>query len=402
MLIGAAVSPPAGRRRPSRAASSAARTRSSSSTRTRAAWKPRVVLRRRGGGVSRGDGGLGRRRAAHPRRLPAQLRLRGPGDPREVAGVADELAAGRARRSARTPSCCIPARRSRARWRRRSRARARSSPRRSRESEGCPLHLENTAGTGGTLGRSFAELATLDRARRRRRAARRVPGLLPPARVGLRHPHGRVASTRCSTSARRASASSGSARCTSTTRRRRSAPTATATRTSARARSAPDGCAVFLSDPRFDGLPCVLETPGPNHSGPDARGDRAGARRCASAAWLRGARRAARGTRRARRRALREPPRAGYAGAHGRTFERPTTFRAAPASRSGSGSSCWPCPSSRSGCGSRCPTRRSPSRCSRSPCSPRSSSASAPCCSSRQASEPPGEHPITPPSVERS
>src|SRR5947199_8749338 len=27
------------------------------------------------------------------------------------------------------------------------------------ESDGCPLHLEHTAGTGGTLGRSFAELA---------------------------------------------------------------------------------------------------------------------------------------------------------------------------------------------------------------------------------------------------
>jgi deoxyribonuclease-4 len=30
-----------------------------------------------------------------------------------------------------------------------------------RESEGCPLHLENTAGAGGTLGRSFDELAAL-------------------------------------------------------------------------------------------------------------------------------------------------------------------------------------------------------------------------------------------------
>jgi len=29
------------------------------------------------------------------------------------------------------------------------------------ESEGCPLHLENTAGAGGTLGRSFEELAAL-------------------------------------------------------------------------------------------------------------------------------------------------------------------------------------------------------------------------------------------------
>ena len=29
------------------------------------------------------------------------------------------------------------------------------------ESDGCPLHLENTAGAGGTLGRSFHELAAL-------------------------------------------------------------------------------------------------------------------------------------------------------------------------------------------------------------------------------------------------
>src|SRR3989440_5778106 len=29
------------------------------------------------------------------------------------------------------------------------------------DSEGCPLHLEDTAGSGGTLGRSFSELAAL-------------------------------------------------------------------------------------------------------------------------------------------------------------------------------------------------------------------------------------------------
>ena len=29
------------------------------------------------------------------------------------------------------------------------------------DSEGCQLHLENTAGAGGTLGRSFEELAAL-------------------------------------------------------------------------------------------------------------------------------------------------------------------------------------------------------------------------------------------------
>jgi deoxyribonuclease IV len=31
------------------------------------------------------------------------------------------------------------------------------------------------------------------------------------------------------------------------------------------------GCSVFLSEPRFDGLACVLETPGRNRSGPTRR-----------------------------------------------------------------------------------------------------------------------------------
>jgi deoxyribonuclease IV len=30
------------------------------------------------------------------------------------------------------------------------------------------------------------------------------------------------------------------------------------------------GCAVFLSEPRFQAMPCVLETPGPKGSGPTA------------------------------------------------------------------------------------------------------------------------------------
>ena len=57
------------------------------------------------------------------------------------------------------------------------------------ESEHCPLHLENTAGTGGTLGRSFQELADLIDAAGAVQAPRPVPGLLPPVRLGLRHPH---------------------------------------------------------------------------------------------------------------------------------------------------------------------------------------------------------------------
>ena len=31
------------------------------------------------------------------------------------------------------------------------------------------------------------------------------------------------------------------------------------------------GCAAFLSEPRFDDLPCVLETQGPDKTGPSAQ-----------------------------------------------------------------------------------------------------------------------------------
>ena len=57
------------------------------------------------------------------------------------------------------------------------------------ESEHCALHLENTAGAGGTLGRSFEELAALIDAGGARQAPRDLPGLLPPVRLRLRHPH---------------------------------------------------------------------------------------------------------------------------------------------------------------------------------------------------------------------
>ena len=114
------------------------------------------------------------------------------------------------------------------------------------ESESCPLHLENTAGTGGTLGRSFQELAELIDGRRRLAAPGPVPGLLPSVRLGLRHPHRGRPHGRCSTSAPRSSAWIASARCTSTTPRRHWAPTATATPTSARASwdaaDAPSSC----------------------------------------------------------------------------------------------------------------------------------------------------------------
>ena len=57
------------------------------------------------------------------------------------------------------------------------------------ETERCPLLLEDTAGSGATLGRSFDELAELIRARRRPEAAGDLPGLVPPAGQRLRRAH---------------------------------------------------------------------------------------------------------------------------------------------------------------------------------------------------------------------
>ncbi len=137
------------------------------------------------------------------------------------------------------------------------------------ESEGCPLHLENTAGTGGTLGRSFDELAALvELAGGDERLGlcldschllasgydirtvesldavldecSRLVGL---ERLGSLHLNDSMTPLG-SNRDRHANVGEGEI--------------------------GVRGCAVFLSEPRFDGLPCVLETPGPHHSGPRA------------------------------------------------------------------------------------------------------------------------------------
>ncbi len=133
------------------------------------------------------------------------------------------------------------------------------------ESEKCPLHLEDTAGAGGTLGRSFEELARLIEVAG---GGKRLGVCLDSCHLLASGYDIRTAEALVGRARRlrpRSSASTGSARCTSTTRRPRSAPTATATRTSATARSARAGIAAFLSEPRFEGMPCVLE--GPGHAG---------------------------------------------------------------------------------------------------------------------------------------
>jgi len=135
------------------------------------------------------------------------------------------------------------------------------------ESENCPLHLENTAGTGGTLGRSFEELAGLLDA----------SGDDPRLGVCLDSCHMLASGFEIRTAEALTEvlddceAAVGKNRVGSLHLNDSQTPLG-----SNRDRHADpgegeigaDGCAVFLSEPRFDGLPCVMETPGPDKHGP--------------------------------------------------------------------------------------------------------------------------------------
>ena len=135
------------------------------------------------------------------------------------------------------------------------------------ETDGCDLHLENTAGTGGTLGRSFDELAALlEAAGGDERLGicldschllasgydiRTIEGVNQvldefDAAVGL----GRLRSLHLNDSQTPLGSN-----------RDRHADIG-------EGEIGETGCAAFLSEPRFDTLPCVLETPGPNREGP--------------------------------------------------------------------------------------------------------------------------------------
>jgi deoxyribonuclease-4 len=137
------------------------------------------------------------------------------------------------------------------------------------ESERCPLHLEDTAGAGGTLGRSFEELAALiDAAGGDERlglcldschllasgydvrtaagleqaleTCDRVVGLDRLGSLHLNDSQNPLGSNRD----RHANLGDGEL--------------------------GEEGCMAFLSEPRFEGLPLVLETPGPDKKGPTA------------------------------------------------------------------------------------------------------------------------------------
>jgi deoxyribonuclease-4 len=136
-----------------------------------------------------------------------------------------------------------------------------------KETDGCALHLEDTAGTGGTLGRSFEELAALiDAAGGQKRLGvcldschllasgydiRTAAGLRETIDrfdevVGLQ----RLGSLHLNDSKNPLGSN-----------RDRHADIGAGELGEA-------GCAAFLSEPRFDDLPCLLETPGPDKQGP--------------------------------------------------------------------------------------------------------------------------------------
>jgi deoxyribonuclease-4 len=134
------------------------------------------------------------------------------------------------------------------------------------ESEHCALHLENTAGAGGTLGRSFEELAALIEAGGGGqrlgmcldschlfasgadiRTEEGVTSVLDEADrlIGL----DRLGSLHCNDSVNGLG-----------TNRDRHADIG-------QGEIGEDGCSVFLSEPRFEALPVILETPGPDKKG---------------------------------------------------------------------------------------------------------------------------------------
>jgi deoxyribonuclease-4 len=135
------------------------------------------------------------------------------------------------------------------------------------ESEQCPLHLENTAGAGGTLGRSIDELAAL------------IEAAGGGSRLGvcLDSCHLFASGYDIRTNAGMDAVVTQIAR--KIGRRRIGSLHLNDSQTplgSNRDRHAnigqgelgENGCAAFLSTPAFHGLPCVLETPGEKRAGP--------------------------------------------------------------------------------------------------------------------------------------
>src|ERR1035441_269768 len=135
------------------------------------------------------------------------------------------------------------------------------------DSEGCPLHLENTAGAGGTLGRSIEELAQLIEAGG---GDRRLGLCLDSCHLFASGYDIRTVAGMDATVAEIA-AKVGLERLGSL--HLNDSQTALGSNRDRHANVGEgelgeDGCAAFLSAPALDGLACVLETPGEDRKGP--------------------------------------------------------------------------------------------------------------------------------------
>ncbi len=127
------------------------------------------------------------------------------------------------------------------------------------ESDSCPLHLENTAGSGGTLGRSFEELAALvDAAGGHERLGVCLDSChLYASGYDIRTVEGLTATIddcdRLCGAERLGSLHLNDSKVALGSNVDRHAVVGEGELGDA-------GCAAFLSEPRFDGLPCALET----------------------------------------------------------------------------------------------------------------------------------------------
>jgi deoxyribonuclease-4 len=134
------------------------------------------------------------------------------------------------------------------------------------ESEGCELHLENTAGAGGTLGRSFSELESLLDAVG---AGERVGVCLDSCHL-LASGYDIRTDAGVDAVVEELSARIGLERLGSLHLNDSQAPLGANRDRHANigeGELGERGCASFLAAPAFESLPCVLETPGLKRSG---------------------------------------------------------------------------------------------------------------------------------------
>ena len=138
------------------------------------------------------------------------------------------------------------------------------------DSEGCELHLEDTAGAGGTLGRSFDELAALiDAAGSDQRLGVCLDSChLLASGYDIRTPDGMASVLReCSRKLGRKAVRSLHLNDSQTplgSNRDRHANVGAG-------ELGRRGCGAFLSAPSLQKLPCILETPGENREGPSRK-----------------------------------------------------------------------------------------------------------------------------------